>query len=193
MTRSELQDLPVAEQYKWLMDSGWEVENLGRSLVWKLKSKSGTTTATFSSACEMQLKRDAQKLGTERAAKKILGQKVPDWCRGCLAVANGLECVCPDPSSQKRHNANVDFFEPLKDASESVGDDLVIEEKLLKQIADVRPCPRCGERDHTVCVFANGEGDSVPRPPWTGDNLLRLAFRAGVAWGRFQKTSTLKE
>lgn len=26
------------------------------------------------------------------------------------------------------------------------------------------PCPRCGQTDHLICVFANREGDRVPRP-----------------------------
>lgn len=135
MTRAELETLSVGEQSKWLRDAGWEIDNLGRSLVWKLKNKSGTTTTTFPGACEMQLRRDAQKLGIERQV-------------------------------QKRFNYNLEQFDPMSDAVESTGDDLVIEDKLLKQIKD------------------SGE--------WLGDNLLRLAFRAGVAWGRFQKTSDLK-
>lgn len=135
MTRAELETLSVGEQSKWLRDAGWEVDNLGRSLVWKFKSKSGTLTTTFPEACKTQLRRDAQKLGVERQV-------------------------------QKRFNYNLKQFDPTKDVVESTGDDLVIEDKLLKQVKD------------------SGE--------WLGDNLLRLAFRAGVAWGRFQKTSDLK-
>ena len=131
MTRLELEVLSAREQSEWLREAGWEVDNTGRMLVWRLKSKGEIfTMMTFQSACELQLKFDAQKLVVE-----------------------------------KRFNYNLENFDPLKDAVVSSGDDLTIENKTIKEIEDAQT------------------------PPWTGDNLLRLAFRAGVAWGRFQKTS----
>lgn len=55
-------------------------------------------------------------------------------------------------------------FDPMKMTKAAEGEDLIVEDKLVKQI--------------------NDEEDERFGSPWGEDTKLKLAFRAGMSWAR---------